>query len=198
MHVRKPTSTLTDGAPPEVHYVRCGMRLRTPCLGRLFRISPHDCHNTTSSGAARDWGWCAYAASKWALEALSECLAQEMKAFNIRVAVVEPGVVATPIFSKATPLPNDSPYPHSRRLQAWFKASLTTGTSTSPYVVGEQIRQIVDGASWQLRYPVGTDAATMLKWRASKTDEDVVESQSGSDAEYIAGMKKLYNLDVIL
>ena len=27
-----------------------------------------------------------YAASKWAFEALSECLAQEMKAFNIRVA----------------------------------------------------------------------------------------------------------------
>jgi len=32
----------------------------------------------------------AYAASKWAFEALSECLAQEMKAFNVRVAVVEP------------------------------------------------------------------------------------------------------------
>jgi NAD(P)-dependent dehydrogenase (short-subunit alcohol dehydrogenase family) len=31
-----------------------------------------------------------YAASKWAFEALSECLAQEMKAFNIRVAIVEP------------------------------------------------------------------------------------------------------------
>jgi NAD(P)-dependent dehydrogenase (short-subunit alcohol dehydrogenase family) len=46
-----------------------------------------------------------YAASKWALEALSECLAQELKAFNERVAIVEPGVIATPIFSKARPLP---------------------------------------------------------------------------------------------
>ena len=46
-----------------------------------------------------------YAASKWALEALSECLAQELKAFNVRVAIVEPGVIATPIFSKARPLP---------------------------------------------------------------------------------------------
>src|SRR6478672_6178559 len=45
----------------------------------------------------------AYAASKWALEALSECLAQEMKAFNVRVAIVEPGVIATPIFGKGTP-----------------------------------------------------------------------------------------------
>ena len=81
---------------------------------------------------------------------------------------------------------------------AWFKASLATGTPTSPYVVAEQIRQIVDGADWRLRYAVGSDAATMLQWRAGKTDEEVIESQSSTDAEYVAGMKKLYNLDIVL
>src|SRR5947207_7070116 len=81
-----------------------------------------------------------YAASKWAFEALSECLAQEMMAFNVRVAIVEPGVIATPIFSKARPVPNDSPYPHARRQRALFTASL--GKPTSPYVVGEKICEI--------------------------------------------------------
>jgi len=55
----------------------------------------------------------AYCASKFALEALSECLAQEMKAFNVRVAIIEPGVIATPIFSKAKPIPDNTPYPHA-------------------------------------------------------------------------------------
>src|SRR5579862_4113452 len=36
-----------------------------------------------------------YSASKWALEALSEGLAGEMKTFNVRVAIVEPGIIDT-------------------------------------------------------------------------------------------------------
>jgi len=138
----------------------------------------------------------AYAASKWAFEALSECLAQEMKAFNIRVAIIEPGVIATPIFTKTRPAPEDSPYPHLRRLRALFKASLIK--PTSPYVVGEQIRQIIEGDSWQLRYPVGPDALPLLTWRASKTDEEIVSRGGANDAEYIANVKRDFGLDVAL
>jgi NAD(P)-dependent dehydrogenase (short-subunit alcohol dehydrogenase family) len=137
-----------------------------------------------------------YAASKFALEAVSECLAQEMKAFNVRVAIIEPGVIATPIFSKAKPLPKESPYPHLRRLRAMFAASLTNPTSA--YVVGEQIRQIVDGDSWQLRYPVGPDAVPFLKWRAGKTDEEMVIAAGSSDEEYKAGIKREFGLDLNL
>lgn len=137
-----------------------------------------------------------YAASKWALEALSECLAQEMKAFNVRVAIVEPGVIATPIFSKARPLPPDSPYPHARRQRALFAASLSQ--PTSPYVVGEKICEIVDSVGWQLRYPVGPDAEPVLKWRTSKTDEEIVQLGGATDDEFKSIVKREFGLDVVL
>ena len=138
----------------------------------------------------------AYSASKFALEALSECLAQEMKAFNVRVAVVESGVIATPIFSKAAPVPDDSPYPHQRRQRTLFAQSLTK--PTSPYVVGDKIREIVDSDSWQLRYPVGPDAAPFLQWRASKTDEEVISIGAASDADYVLMVKREFGLDLSL
>jgi NAD(P)-dependent dehydrogenase (short-subunit alcohol dehydrogenase family) len=138
----------------------------------------------------------AYSASKFAFEALSECLAQEMKAFNVRVAIVEPGVIATPIFTKGRPAPNDSPYPHLRRLVAMFQASLAN--PVSPYVVGEKICEIVDGGSWQLRYPVGPDAEIFLNWRAGMSDEEAVRLGGISDDEYKAILKAQLGLEVRL
>jgi NAD(P)-dependent dehydrogenase (short-subunit alcohol dehydrogenase family) len=137
-----------------------------------------------------------YAASKWALEALSECLAQEMRAFNVRVAIVEPGVIATPILTKGFPIPAGGPYPHARRLTALFAARLAN--PTPPSVVGDLVRDIVDGDSWQLRYPAGPDAAPVLKARASKTDEQVISEAAESDEEFIARVKREFGLDLTL
>lgn len=137
----------------------------------------------------------AYSASKWALEALSESLACEVKAFGIRVAVVEPGVIATPIFGK-TNLEAPSIYPHGRRLDALFQASLKN--PVSPYVVGEAIRGIVENDSAQLRYPVGPDAVPIMASRAATSDEDWIASQAGSDQEWAARMEKSFGLKLEL
>ena len=151
---------------------------------------------TSSSGRMALAPSAAYCASKFAFEALSECLAQEMKAFNVRVAIIEPGVIATPIFSKAKPIPDNTPYPHARRQRALFAQSLTN--PTSPYVVGEKIREIVEGDNWQLRYPVGPDAVPFLKWRASKSDEEIVNLGGASDEDFKLMAKREFGLDVSL
>jgi NAD(P)-dependent dehydrogenase (short-subunit alcohol dehydrogenase family) len=67
-----------------------------------------------------------YSAVKHALEAASEALAQEVLAFGIRVAVVEPGVVVTPIFSKARRFADPaSPYRvHVHRLLLFYQMQM--------------------------------------------------------------------------
>jgi NAD(P)-dependent dehydrogenase (short-subunit alcohol dehydrogenase family) len=138
----------------------------------------------------------AYASSKFALEAASEALAQEMKAFGVRVAIVEPGVIATPIFGKVQPPPADSNYPQSRRIYELFKVSLQN--PVSPDVVGEKIREIVDSGTWKLRHPVGPDAEGFLAWRASMTDEQWVEWGALSDEQWVEDVRRNFHLNVSL
>jgi len=138
----------------------------------------------------------AYSSSKFALEALSECLAQEMKGFGVHVAIVEPGVIATPIFGKAQQPPADTQYPHLRRVAELFRASLEN--PVSPYVVGEKIRDIVESGTWQLRHPVGPDAAGLLAWRASMSDEEWVDQGAMTDDQWVAYVRQNFHLNVSL
>ncbi|MBS1856772.1 MAG: SDR family oxidoreductase [Acidobacteria bacterium] len=137
----------------------------------------------------------AYSASKWALEALSESLACEVAAFGIRVAVVEPGVIATPIFGKSD-MRGESIYPHARRLDAFFRASLKN--PVSPYVVGEAIRDIVAGGNGKLRHPVGPDAAPLIASRAATSDEDWIASQAVSDREWCERIGRAFGMKIDL
>ena len=135
-----------------------------------------------------------YVASKHALEAMSECLAQEVRAFNIRVALVEPGVVATPIFKKIkSPV---TAYPQGRRLSAFFAA--LAKEPTPPEAVAEQVREIIEGNSWQLRYPVGPHAPIALAWRARTSDEEWIAMHDGRDADWAARIKREFGIDLDL
>jgi NAD(P)-dependent dehydrogenase (short-subunit alcohol dehydrogenase family) len=139
----------------------------------------------------------AYAASKWAFEGLSECLAQELSPFNVRVAIVEPGVIATPLTTTPRPAPSPSPYSmHGRRMGALFAASLSK--PTSPFEVAKTIQDIVDGKSTKLRNPSGADGATLINWRKNKTDEEWVSLGAASDADWAADAKKNLGVDVNL
>ena len=115
----------------------------------------------------------AYAASKFALEAFTESLAQEVSGFGIKVALVEPGIIDTPMATtNLPPGAADTVYPHGRRVRAFF-TSPNRGEA-SPTLVGEMIRYVIERDDPRLRFPVGPDALSFLGWRMALSDEDWV------------------------
>jgi NAD(P)-dependent dehydrogenase (short-subunit alcohol dehydrogenase family) len=134
-----------------------------------------------------------YMASKWALEALSEGLAGEMKTFNVRVAIVEPGIIDTAMARRIGEPPHNSPYQQTKRFAALFEASLKN--PAPPSLVAQKIVEIVKSGTWQLRHPVGPDAAPFLQWRAGMTDEQWVELHSSDDETWYRRIQSDFGLD---
>jgi NAD(P)-dependent dehydrogenase (short-subunit alcohol dehydrogenase family) len=137
-----------------------------------------------------------YCAAKHALEAASEALAQEVVAFGIRVAIVEPGVVATPIFTKARRFVDpDSPYAvHVRRLLLAYRT--VTKAASQPEDVARVIHEAVTTKTPRLRYLVGEDARRVIAGRLRTTDEDhVAAGQDMSDGDYVELLRRRYGFD---
>lgn len=134
-----------------------------------------------------------YAASKFALEALSECLAQELKPFNVRVAVVEPGIIDTSMAARISTDSEQSHYTSRNRMAALFRSSLQH--PTSPTLVADKIVEIATGDTTQLRHPVGPDAAPFMAWREAMSDEEWVAWGALDDDAWYAAVQADFGLD---
>ena len=149
---------------------------------------------TSISGRLASSPMGAYAASKFALEAVSECLAQEVKPFGIRVCVVEPGIIDTDMARHISVAGGVSMYPNQRRMAAMFVAALQQ--PVPPGVVADKLVEIAERGSWQFRHPVGPDAAPFLQWRASLSDEAWVEWGALDDDTWYARVQADFGMDV--
>jgi NAD(P)-dependent dehydrogenase (short-subunit alcohol dehydrogenase family) len=127
----------------------------------------------------------AYCASKWALEAMTEALAGEMKTFGVRVALVEPGIIDTAMAQRISHA-GTSKYRQGERVAGFFAKSLEESRPTS--IVAEKILEVVEGGTWQLRHPVGPDALPLISSRQSMTDEAWVDWHSADDETFFAAM----------
>lgn len=96
-----------------------------------------------------------YCASKWAVEALYESLAQEVKGFGIKVTLLEPGAYATDFASpsslKASPEIEAYADLHKRVF-----GHLSTEERGDPQATAEAILKIVDAQNPPLRFAVGS------------------------------------------
>ena len=137
-----------------------------------------------------------YSAVKHALEAMSEALAQEVVAFGIRVVIVEPGVVVTPIFAKARRFADPaSPYSvHVRRLLLFYQMQMTM--PSQPADVARVIHDAATTSDPKLRYPVGRDAELLIAGRKRTSDEDYVATgQEMTDEQYLDLMRRRYGFE---
>jgi NAD(P)-dependent dehydrogenase (short-subunit alcohol dehydrogenase family) len=130
----------------------------------------------------------AYCASKWALEAMSESLACEMKSFGVRVALVKPGIIDTAMAQRISRT-GQSEYPHASRIAALFTNTLQTAP-VPPSVVAQKILEVVTSGTWQLRHHVGPDAASFINWRKKMSDEEWIDLHSSDEKEFQKRMGK--------
>lgn len=135
----------------------------------------------------------AYCASKFALEALIESLAGEVKPFNIRVSLIEPGIIDTKMAQDIT-VDSHSKYPQVLRFGAMFEESLKQ--PTPPSMVADLMFEIANGDTWQLRHPVGPTALPFLGWRASLTDEQWVDFNAQTDEEWFNSVETTFGMNV--
>src|SRR5712692_7890184 len=134
-----------------------------------------------------------YTASKFALEALSDALAQEMKTFNVRVAIVEPGIIDTPMARGLEEPPDASPYIQKRRFAHLFAAALKNPAPSS--LVGQKVLEIIESGTWQLRHPVGPDAVPFLQWRKAMSDEEWVAWGALDDDRWYDRLRADFGMD---
>jgi hypothetical protein len=99
----------------------------------------------------------AYAASKFGLEGYSDSLRRELMLFGIKVILIEPGAVVTPIWDKAEGVvveqfPN-TPYDRSLRLFA-EQAMKEAKTGFPPEKVGDLIWRVLTAPRPRARYAI--------------------------------------------
>src|SRR3954447_26607543 len=107
----------------------------------------------------------AYAASKYALEALSETLHYELAHFGIRVVIVQPGYIA-PGMKRGTN--HDGPEEYAELWEQWNGTDTKVtgpGGRPGPEIVATAIADAVDDPAPPLRIPVGADAELILATR---------------------------------
>ncbi len=137
-----------------------------------------------------------YASSKWALECLSENLAQEMAPFGVRVKIIEPGVTRTALLAKHGGHPTPTAYADAYRRMFQFYATGIAANQTGDDVA-LVIREAIEDESPRLRYPCSFGALEICGRRPQVSDADwIALGACLSDEEYQARFKELFGIDL--
>jgi NAD(P)-dependent dehydrogenase (short-subunit alcohol dehydrogenase family) len=137
----------------------------------------------------------AYCASKFAVEAFSESLALEVAPMGIQVIIIEPGVVATPIFNK-TPIHYDKQSPYRQAMRQggrFYKSSIPRATPAEE--LAETIWTSLTTEKPRLRWLHG-HGDSLVKRRPDVSDEEYIAISSLEDDAYNTRFEELFAVDL--
>jgi NAD(P)-dependent dehydrogenase (short-subunit alcohol dehydrogenase family) len=138
-----------------------------------------------------------YVASKWALEEVSEQLAQEVARFGIRVAIIEPGLTKSAIFAKNSDSTEaGSAYePHLRRMFQFYAAGYAN--ATDPFEVAKVVHHAIHTDTPTLRYAVSWGGSELITGRSAITDEQwVALGAIEDDGDYYEAYSDTFGIDI--
>jgi NAD(P)-dependent dehydrogenase (short-subunit alcohol dehydrogenase family) len=100
-----------------------------------------------------------YAMTKFALEAMADSLRLELAADGIEVALVEPGNIATAIWTKPQPLADRVSERYRVRIDRFRKVAAARSSKAAPTeLVAEAVEDALTASRPKTRYIVGRDA----------------------------------------
>jgi short-subunit dehydrogenase len=100
-----------------------------------------------------------YTASKFALEGYMEALWHELRPFGIRVTLIEPGFIRTPIGDRTQVAAKPLAAYDGVRQRATTALGKHVNNGIAPDRVAKTVLRVINSRSPALRYRVGTDAA---------------------------------------
>ncbi|MDG9716413.1 oxidoreductase [Streptomyces sp. DH24] len=146
LHVFGP-ATLVRAVLPHMRRRRSGAIVQMSSMGGQMSVA----------------GFGAYSGTKFALEGMSEALADEVREFGVKVLIVEPGAFRTSLFAggRAGVSADSGRYPKVSRTRAYVESG--DGTQPGdPAKAAALVLAALDAEDTPLRLPLGDDAVTAV------------------------------------
>ena len=139
-----------------------------------------------------------YCATKYALNGLSESMAHELARFNIRVTLIEPGTVITPIFGKGNSIPEDEE--NYSIFQGRMIRQVTKGLTElgcGPEVIAKCMVDFVTTEDPKLHYLLASDAVDNVDVYEKYGPETwVADGEILDNDEFFSVMKDRYGYEI--
>ena len=139
-----------------------------------------------------------YCATKYALNGLSESMAHELARFNIRVTLIEPGTVITPIFGKGNSIPEDEE--NYSILQGRMIRQVTKGLTElgcGPEVIAKCMVDFVTTEDPKLHYLLASDAVdNVAVYEKYGPETWVADGEILDNDEFFNVMKDRYGYEI--